>query len=100
MMVSCVRVVGNGWFGARRNGAALAIGSGAEVAATATGLAVGAGAAVGLAGSVAAQAFKVTTEIAVRSAIFFMNVPDDGMDDLFAFGNAFAARVCAALPTG
>ena len=95
-----MRVVGNGWFGARRSGAALAIGSGADVAATATGLVVAVGAAAGLAGSGAAQAFKATTDIAVKSVIFFMDIPDDGVNVLFTFGNAFAARVCAALPTG
>ena len=103
-MVNCASVVGNGWFGASRSGAALAIGSGADVAATDAGLDVSAGAtdvaAAGFAGSVAAQAFNVTTDIAVKSVIFFMDIPDDGVNVLFTFGNAFAARVCAALPTG
>ena len=105
MMVNCASVVGSGWFGASRSGAALATGSGAEVAATAAGLDVSAGAgevaAAGFAGSVAAHAFSVAIENAVKSVIFFMSIPSgNGVIVSFAFGNAFAARVRAALPTG
>ena len=76
--VSGETLAGNGWLGASRNGAALAMGNGADVAATAAGFAVANGATVadaGLVASDAAQALSVTMANALQISAFFIVVP-------------------------